>query len=204
MDAIPYYFDVLPLHPQPEPLESLTSYLTRLAEINEMHSVKALATLCFPDQTLNVVRGLRDYPLSSFDTLQKRTVCSEASLLKTTFYHLGEKFGRTSHLHQLPAFLSDSVAGYLRYCPACLADQPYYSLTWRFPILQGCYKHVCHLLNECKHCNRPIPIFASSLKIGICPSCKKDIRTCPPEPLTEDELLTVHTYFQDLVFLLTS
>ena len=34
MDSAMYYFDTLPLRRQPQPLESFTSYLTRLAEAN--------------------------------------------------------------------------------------------------------------------------------------------------------------------------
>ena len=38
-----YYFAVLPLHPMPEHLESLTSYLMRLAEINGISSMDGLS-----------------------------------------------------------------------------------------------------------------------------------------------------------------
>ena len=47
-----YYFDTLPLHSQPEHLESFTSYLSRLSEMNGINSISALASICFPDYTL--------------------------------------------------------------------------------------------------------------------------------------------------------
>ena len=42
------FFDVLPVHPQPLPLESLTSYLMRLAEANHITSMTGLSAICFP------------------------------------------------------------------------------------------------------------------------------------------------------------
>ena len=41
-----YYFDTLPIHPPPERLESLTSYLIRLAEAND-HSDRDSFALFF-------------------------------------------------------------------------------------------------------------------------------------------------------------
>ncbi len=38
-------WNVLPLHPQPQPLESMTSYLTRLAEANGLQSIHELGAL---------------------------------------------------------------------------------------------------------------------------------------------------------------
>ena len=35
-------WNVLPLHPQPQPLESITSYITRLAEANGRQSINEL------------------------------------------------------------------------------------------------------------------------------------------------------------------
>ncbi len=40
---------VLPLHPQPQPLESMTSYLTRLAEANGLQSINELGALSLED-----------------------------------------------------------------------------------------------------------------------------------------------------------
>ena len=80
-----YYFDSLPLRFRAERLESFTSYLTRLAEMNGLRSIPALQAVCFPDQSLNVVRNLRDYPLSAMRRLETVATCSEADLLATTW-----------------------------------------------------------------------------------------------------------------------
>lgn len=127
------YFEVLPLHPPPEYLESLTSYLTRIAEMNGIDGYKSLATLCLPNEPVSRVRTLKDYPLSSFSTLQSTTINPEATLLITIFYHLAKKFECSTEALPLSIFLSGSVADWLRYCPLCLRDFPYYSLAWRLP-----------------------------------------------------------------------
>ena len=42
MDVTQYYFDAFPLHPPPQPFESFTSYLTRVAEANGIRKYSQL------------------------------------------------------------------------------------------------------------------------------------------------------------------
>ncbi len=198
-----YYFEVLPLHPPPEYLESLTSYLTRIAEMNGIDGYKALTTLCLPNEPVSRVWSLKDYPLSSLSTLQSTIVKPEATLLKTTFYHLGKKFECSTEAFPLSIFLSGSVADCLRYCPFCLRDFPYYSLAWRFLALKGCWVHNCQLLEKCGHCGSKIPIFAYPFKVGFCPTCKRDLRTRVSISLSEMVRKNAHSLYQDLEFLMT-
>src|SRR6266487_2656080 len=198
-----YYFDCLPLRTQPKRLESFTSYLTRLVEMNGIHSIPALQAVCFPDQSLNVVRNLRDYPLPEMRSLESIATCSRADLLATTFYHLGRKFGRSMLPRSLPAFLSYSLAESLRYCPVCIADRGYYSLTWRFPLLQGCHEHSCNFLDRCTHCNHPIPFIGTSLRMGVCSNCKGDLRRCEPQQMNGEEKAIAEATFRELDFVLS-
>src|SRR5712671_1967805 len=87
-----YYFDVFPVHPQPEPLESLTSYLMRLAESNGISSMDGLSAMCFPHQDRRITREIADYPPISFDSLMTVAICSKESLLATTLFHVAAKF----------------------------------------------------------------------------------------------------------------
>jgi|GEM_PF-1145911 len=199
-----YYFDTLPLHPQPERLESLTSYLMRLGEANGLHDVYELARLGFPHQTFTYVRRLGDYPLATLETLSRVAACPEATLRETTFYHLGIKFGRSSSAQPLSVFLSGCIAKYLRYCPKCLDSCSYYSLTWRFLPLRGCPTHSCLLLDVCGHCGHPIPIFPFPSKIGICPRCYGDLRACRSEVLIPEASQSVRDFSQDLEYLLSA
>src|SRR5258708_18698870 len=200
-----YYFDTLPLHPQPKRLESLTSYLTRLAEINGITSILALAAICSLDKSAkgNAVRLMKDYPPLSFGSIEEVAVCPRTKLLQTTFFHIGKKFERSTLPYPLSGFLSESVGESLRYCPQCLAEHPYYSLLWRFLCLKGCYSHGCRLLECCGNCGRTIPFVTTALQIGICPSCNGHLRQCKSEDLTEAERLETLKISQELEYLLT-
>lgn len=198
-----YYFDTLPVHPQPKPLESFTSYLTRLAQANGMRSMSQLSRLCFPDGSQKFTINAGDYPPRSFGALATAAVCPESELLRTTFYHLGRKFGRLTTPHHMSHFLSGSISPGLRYCPHCLNDQGYYTLIWRFLEVEGCPEHNCRLLDCCGHCGEKIPLLASPLKLGFCPVCEGDLRECQVEPLQEKNRQNVQAWARDFTFLTT-
>ncbi len=79
----------------------------------------------------------------------------------------------------------------------------HYSLVWRFLSLKGCWVHNCHLLEKCGHCGTKIPIFAYPFKVGFCPTCKKDLRTCVSSSLSLKVRKGTLSLYQDLEFLLT-
>ena len=197
-----YPFETLPLHPQPKPLESFTSYLTRLAEANGIQSRRHLSRLCFPAGQGKFDPTTGDYPRLSFGVLSRVSFCPEATLQATTFYHLGRKFGRLTQAQPLSQFLSGSIAKQLRCCPHCLVEAGYYRLTWRFVALPGCPEHGCRLLNGCGHCGQPIPLLTRSLKVGICPNCGHHLGTCVAEALSQTAWQAARTRAADLAFLL--
>lgn len=87
-----YYFDMLPIHPKPERLESLTSYMLRIAEANAIQNISAsaLLNLLFGDSNItDQWKDLIDFPLVSFGNILKVTHCSASEILATTFFHLG-------------------------------------------------------------------------------------------------------------------
>lgn len=194
-----YHFDVLPLHPQPYPLESFTGYLTRLAQLNQCSSFQGLHHLLYRNRYRHLNRGVLDCPRRSFGQMARAAVCPEETLRATTFYHLGVKFDQPYLYH----FLSSSVASHLRYCPGCLAEQNYYRLFWRFTILPGCPEHDCVLLDRCPQCNQPVPLFATPFRIGVCPFCDSDLRTHSTRALTPDERELALRRTRDLVYLLS-
>jgi transcriptional regulator with XRE-family HTH domain len=201
-EALHYYFETLPIHPPPERLESFTSYLTRLAEANGLRSMEALASTCFFDQYVRTLRWQKDNPPVSFGQLPIAASCHPSTLLATTFFHLGNKFERPGLPQSLSHFLSGAIARFLRYCPQCIAETPYYRLTWRF-LLSGCVRHNTMLLNACGHCGHSIPIFTSPLKIGICPNCRGDLRASRAAILTAEEISSAVRIAQELEFLLS-
>ena len=97
---------VLPLHPQPQPLESFTSYLIRLAEANGLQSICELVALVgSPRRRQESLHNSPDYPAPSFYAgLAQITGCSEERLLQTTFHFLIRRFGRSTYPHALHQF----------------------------------------------------------------------------------------------------
>jgi AraC-like DNA-binding protein/DNA-binding XRE family transcriptional regulator len=194
------YFDRLPLHPQPQSLESFSSYLQRMAEENGLCWPSDLSHLfAIPASTFT---RIADYPLLSFGVLAERTGCPLDHLLATTLYPVGKKFSRSTLPNPLVRFFAGSLGSHLRYCPACLgAAKPYYSLLWRFLALPGCNKHRLRLLEQCGHCGNKIPLFGLPARLGICPTCSGKLRECAAEQLTEEEMLLTTHRSADLAFL---
>ena len=198
------YFDALPLHPQPEALESFTSYVMRLAEANGISVPYQIQPLFFPDRTRGVIRELADFPMVSFGNLPKLAACLESRLLGTTFYYLVHRFHRPTLPQTTGQFLAGMLAKSLRYCPHCLeAERPYYSLAWRFQTLSGCPLHGCHLLDSCAQCGCEIPFLSNILKVGVCPKCGAALSTGVAEPLTAEEHYQARRCHESLSFLLS-
>lgn len=198
------YYDALPIHPSPKRLESLTGYLTRLCEANEITSVDALVSLCFSSQSRRVAREQTDFPPLSLASLAVATTSLESALLMTTFQPIGQKFGRAAHPQPLSRFLAGSLASHFRFCPVCLVEDPYYQLTWRFRVITGCAAHNCHLLDRCSHCQVTLPLLSAPLKVGVCSSCRTSLSLCESEPLTETDQVLTYIREEDLRFLLTA
>src|SRR6266480_2252170 len=201
-----YYFDVFPLHPPPEYLESLTSYLMRLAELNGISSIDGISALCFPNQDRRITRDIADFPPTSFSDLTRVGVWSEEILRTTTFFHLAAKFGRSTLPQPMSRFLSGCVGQYLRYCPVCFAEQrvKHYLLSWRFLMVTCCRKHKCQLLEKCGQCNEVIPLYRSPFTVGNCPRCQQSLKQCATSLISDEAELesSIHAH-DDIVFLLT-
>ncbi len=177
----------------------------RLAGHNGISSIDGLSTLCFPHQDRRITRDIGDYPPVSFGDLTRVGAWSEEILRQTTFFHLAAKFGRSTLPQPMSRFLSGCLSQYLRYCPACLAEQRvrYYLLTWRFLMVTCCRKHRCRLLEACGHCGELIPLFRSPFTLGNCPRCRHDLKLCVASESNEAELEVSTRVHNDIVFLLT-
>jgi hypothetical protein len=194
---------MLPLHPQPQWLESWSSYLIRLAEANGLKSLNELATLTGLTGGWNGVRASPDsYFALSSERLAAISGCTQSTLRNTTFYHLVRHF--SCPMLRASRFLQGSIAASLRYCPSCLAGQPipYYRLPWRFLALSGCHTHGCRLLNTCGHCGASIPCLPSVPQFAHCSACRGDLRTCQTAPLAQQERHQLFTRTKDLEMLL--
>lgn len=195
------WFDALAIHPSPEPMESFTGYLVRLAELNAIRSKSALSAVAFP--RLKRKANWTDLPRVSYGALPDATNCTDTQLHATTFYYLLNKFQRSVHPGPARIFLADVIATHLRYCPLCLQESGYYKLSWRFTHLTGCLQHNVYLLDHCGHCHTPVPLVPSPLRIGICPNCDGDLRNCQTQSVHPKEQSLLQMVSHDLTFLLS-
>jgi hypothetical protein len=194
---------VLPLHPQPKPLESLCGYILRLAQANGLKSVNELAHLSGLRSGWRDLRIAPDYSSLPTGRLAWVAGCLPDNLRDMTFYHLARHFACPTHsFGEMSVFFEGSVAPSLRYCPACLAEQPYHPLGFRFLALAGCYKHRCFLLSECGHCGAPIPLLPRRPRVACCATCQGDLRTCPMLPLPQQAEMHLEKRAHDLELLL--
>jgi transcriptional regulator with XRE-family HTH domain len=198
MDTLTHsYLDLLPAHPRPLPLESLHSYLKRLAHLNGIHHIQTFAHFTGLRQPKRLL-ALHVPP--GFGQLGRVTGCTEDELLALTTHFLACKFGR----EQTPGrFLARSVVQCLRWCPDCLKQQAYYPLLWNFLYLPGCPTHGISFLDVCPHCQQSIALNAAALSLQTCPHCRGDLCQADAEPLTDDEQQLSHQYEDELTYLLT-
>jgi TniQ len=195
----------LPLHPPPEALESITGYITRLAEANGFQSINELGALLGGMRLASLEKN-PDYPTVVYSGLAHLTGHSEDAWLDMTFFHLIHYFGASLNSYALHRFLEGSFATHLRYCPVCLGERTpaYYSLLWRFLLLPGCSEHGVRFLNQCGHCGSPMPIFRPVPHLTRCPFCRGDLRTGKPSRLDSDEGELTAQRTRDLSLLLTA
>ena len=200
------YIDVLPVRIHPQPLESITSGLIRVAEANRIATVSALSALAFPGKERQRSAALTDVFVDGsgealVDVARMLMVANDV-LLRMTVNHLLCKFGSASP-KGIGMFLSDALAPHLRYCPLCVAERGYYSLLWRFRVLTGCVVHGCRLRDHCGACGASIRLLPQRLRLGICPSCGNDLRSDEIEPMAEDDWRESWLTERELTFLLS-
>src|SRR6266481_383639 len=194
---------VLPLRPQPQPFESITSYIIRLAEANGLQSINELGTLAGG----MIFSDLKnpDYPAAAYPGLAQITGYPEERWFDMTFFHLLQHFGYAMNRYSLHRFCQGSLASSLRYCPLCLAAHApaYYSLLWRFLVLPGCTEHGVRLLDQCGHCGSLLPHLPSPPQQALCPTCRGDLRTCQQIRLSDEILQPTRRHTRDLKMLLS-
>lgn len=180
-----YAFDVFPVRPSPQPLEALSSYLSRLAAANGIESCSGFLRWVFPNYT-RYAHHITDFPLKRWDALPQVSTLSLETLQSMTFYYVNQHFGlseETQTRHPLRGCLSP----HLRYCPHCLSEKGYASLLWRITVLTGCVQHRIRFQEGCPHCGENIPLLRLRA-FGHCPRCEGDLCDVETVPLDPDEV----------------
>ena len=181
-------------------MESLTSYLTRVAAENLFKSVNQFSSAT--GTRLGFQLQQPDTVPPTWGNFTDAVACSEARLLETTFFLLGAKFGRVDHKQRLGNFIGDSISQTLQFCPKCLEENGCYLLPWRFSRLKGCVRHNCRLIERCPECGEPVRLFGQPLRIAVCNTCGYDLCQCHPEIMDSEQTNSTWRAQLDLEYLL--
>ena len=196
-----YHFELLPVHPRPEIGESLSSFITRVAELNQIESYTELSMRLFSKH-----KGLKyngDYDLSPRKFIDcKRVVNIKTKNLRAlTFYYLTENLGRPNSSLGISSFLKESVCTTLRVCPLCLQEKGYYQLIWRIMDIKYCHIHKCKLIGTCDQCGKELSLFSMPFKILHCSNCDMDLRLLKPSFTTHipNQQLALHDFTKHFI-----
>src|SRR5487761_141000 len=129
----------LPIHPQPRPGESLTSWVSRLAAANCCTLTDILTPLVGRDgwrkKDLDLVDPLTLSKLSRIGNIRDETILRAMVLSSSIDLLLGQNSSDRK------SWISSTQV--VRFCPACLSEDedPYLRLLWRLHLLPICPVH---------------------------------------------------------------
>ncbi|MEH6913937.1 TniQ family protein, partial [Priestia megaterium] len=172
-----------PIGNQTAQVESLTSYISRLAEEHNVSVGMLMNKLIFPlidseyllkssqyggNRFYDGARSLNGYCKNSITfskTVQSLTL--RRDLMDLTLIRL-------KHIVSLRNLLKKNLS----WCPQCLNEfeintKVHYPLAWHLQAFQVCLFHEMELVNKCIHCNNVIPILHRKSINGYCPFCSK-------------------------------
>lgn len=155
---------MLPIHPQPQPGEILSSWMVRLAFANGfmLHT--------FYDKLLGYHAPIwnrdtdRDPPITLLTLLAQHTGHAVAELQALTLLpYQGRLFdmainGHWSWIRPVGVYHRKRKRPAMQFCPLCLAQSPtaYYRLPWRLALYVVCEHHQCVMEECCPACHAPI------------------------------------------------
>lgn len=198
---------ILPLHPQPQEGEILSSWMLRLAYANcfKPHTFYA-KVLGYkgaiwnrdidrdPPQKLLEVLGR--YTGQQVETLEAMTLRSYVGVL---FESISQ--GNTTWLLPLGIYHRSRRHLGMQFCPVCLQTQkPYYRRCWRLAFYVVCGVHRCLLYDRCPGCSSPIAFHRNGIgrkralsfdAMYICHGCGFDLRHAQAIPINWPDQLSL-------------
>lgn len=194
-------FGICPKERSTTNLESLSSYLIRLAEAHAVYLGDLLAYEIAP-----ILK--KRYLLNSIDRGGNRfydgartingTGKNARDMVTTLEYLTG--IVNLEELTLLRFREIFPVRGLIRkklvWCPECLKefmekDSLYYPLIWCMTTYNVCTKHKIYLNEECPTCNKFIPFLHRKSRVGICPYCQSQLF----EPLNTLQFIDHKDYY---------
>jgi DNA-binding XRE family transcriptional regulator len=204
-----WFFEALPLRPDPYPGECLSGYLLRLADLNGFGIFWDMVGDLFPtwDAPQQIHKLKWEYPLKDWGRIPLRTGLTPAELTRLTVAHWVEKFrvppDLNRSIYMSPGhFLKSLVNPVLRVCPLCLQSQPYLRLIWRLLPATVCIEHGCFLQDRCSACGTTLTPASQNHRYLRCPICGADLRSLSVSLASQDILNVQRCRQEDFHFLL--
>lgn len=198
-----WFFELLPLHPDPYPGECLSGYLLRLADLNGYGIFWDMVGDLFPiwDAPQQIHKLKWEYPMKDWGRIPLRTGLTPAELTRLTVASWVGKFRILPDLnHSIylsPGhFIKSLVNPVLRVCPLCLQAQPYLRLIWRLLPVTVCLEHGCFLQDRCSACGAMLTPVSQDHRHLCCPTCGADLRSLSTTMASQD-ILDVQRHRQD-------
>ncbi|WP_410986725.1 TniQ family protein [Bacillus paranthracis] len=211
-------------------VESLLSYLIRLAEVHAVHLGDLLAYEIAPvlekQYLLNSIErgGNRFYDgARTINGIGKNA----EDMITTLEYLTGVKKLEKLTLSKFKEvfIVRNLIRKSLAWCPKCLNELMekgflYYPLIWSLTSYNVCINHKIYLEETCPTCNKVIPFLHRKSRIGICPYCQshlfKPLTTLQftdhkdyyisrnVEILFRENSFSIHTLYKNLFLILQS
>ena len=206
---------LLPIHPQPQEDELLSSWVTRLATENRLYShifFKQLFGFNEPILTRDLDR-LNSPTLIQLISNATHHKCEDIEKLKLITYE-GEVFerlnilGNTRWVLPLKIYHRTKKGNGITYCPLCLKNDEikYFRKSWRLAFICFCNLHNCVLLDKCHYCHASIDYQRigvgsrdyelPNMNLGICHCCNKPLWHAPIQKLPIELELISNPYRQ--------
>ena len=193
---------LLPIHPQPQPGELLSSWMVRLSLENGWHLHTFYKVIVgYGNPIWN--RDIDKYPHT--DLIKCLSEVTEVPVEKVSALSLQSYYGVLFHRNPTAANLKWilPIGIYHRrhrrtgqqFCPFCLQEQhcSFYRKVWRVAFYTTCHRHGCQLLETCPECTSSIEFNRLGIgskcerlprtNISLCHQCGFDLRQSPTESI---------------------
>lgn len=176
-------------------VESLTSYIARLAEAHCLLTRTLISEIIAPQLQQTFVKRCTSRGLGAL--FEKAKTINGNGNLASDFIQALEKLTFRQDLQLLTLLTWSNVInskGLFRnhkaWCPSCYQESfarnkiVYEPLIWSFQAVEVCPIHSIYLSNACPHCHNKLPLFTWHSRLGFCSNCSKSLI----QPVTDSNI----------------
>jgi hypothetical protein len=167
------------VRPDPEPDESLSGFVLRLAEANGYDRPSDLFGV--PHGTTSNLNG-RYMSKSTAEAVAGLAGLEPDSLVSKAYTGCSERAGRAT-FYGVELSSSQISAARPKLCPDCLLSRPILQAAWDLALWVVCPYHGCYLINRCQFCGSPIEWERSG--VALCHHCGSPLTSVSGETAEE-------------------